>query len=55
MYPIRCEDLMPGLDGSVAADIHLREEPDDEEEDEEEDDSGEDEDDDEGSDDGYSE
>lgn len=54
MYPIRCEDLVPGVDQWVAADGRLRKEP-DEEEDEEEDDGKEDDHDDEDTDEGYSE
>lgn len=51
MHRIRKEGVVPDADGLVAADVRLRQEP-DEEEDE---DDGKEEDDDEGTDEGYSE
>ena len=56
MHRIRSEGSVPDADGSVAADVRFRKEP-DEEEDEEEDDREEedDDDDDEDNDEGYSE
>ena len=56
MDRIRNEGVVPGSsDGSVAADVFFRKEPDEEEDEEEEDDRKDNDDDDEGTEDGYSE
>jgi hypothetical protein len=55
MHRIRNEGVVPDSDGSVAADVLLRKEPDEEEDEEEEDRKEEEDENDEGTDDGYSE